>query len=790
MHPLSSQTSNLPTPKFSTDDGGKRASQTSQSLEAVPHSPIALHRAATNEPNLLGEAVSRDVEGTEPPPPNQPIKAWLDTLQHQSSLPLALVTAKTLAVQFVNDAFREILGLAAGHAIAAPSEGLQLLSLFQASDQSKLRKLFRRHMLAHVLAHSYNVPHLVDAHLLTEPILVRGPRFHQSNTQRIIELRLSSDRVQILSLNAGLMADLKACFPQPPTSAEVMAQLLDPASALNAIQQALERDRYGAEGLMLIEGADVTERETLQTLTELLLNPESVLQPQKFSQTNLLIKALFRADEGLILNAEHDYATLFLELDQPEWRPYRYPSDQIENSVFCQAAQSGQVINVPDLALVERTPIEQTLYDQGRRSLLLIPLVAKALSTEDNQCNLLGMAGVVSDRPYAFHPQDQRHATALIPALAAAMRNTMRDRFTSIHPSVRWRFEQEAERRSWGLTPEPIVFTEVYPLYGISDIRGSSDERNRAIQNDLLAQFQLALTVLDAVCESQANAYAQQLRFDLVEQKNVLEAGITVEAEVTFIRYLQENLEIHFETFSRWGDTVTAAIAAYQAACDNEQGCVYEARGIYDHTIQQINGLLRETWGRWQTTMQAITPHYCDIEASDGIDHMIYAGQSIDPNFLTFQLNSLRYEQLRAVCDCARVCLELQQRFETQMEVTHLVLVQDSTVDITHHEDTERLFDVQGTRDTRYEIVKKRIDKAVEAHNRDRITQPGMLTVVYSTPAEWEQYCQYLHYLNREGWVTAEIEQGAVEPLQGVNGLKFARVRVLPAKTVNNPQCD
>jgi hypothetical protein len=106
--------------------------------------------------------------------------------------------------------------------------------------------------------------------------------------------------------------------------------------------------------------------------------------------------------------------------------------------------------------------------------------------------------------------------------------------------------------------------------------------------------------------------------------------------------------------------------------------------------------------------------------------------------------------------------------------------VQAFTVDIVHDDTSERLFDVRGTRDTRYEIVKKRIDKACDAETGDRITQPGMLTVVYSTTEEWQEYERYLRYLHREGIVDSSIERGTVEPLQGVSGLKFARVRVNP----------
>jgi len=36
---------------------------------------------------------------------------------------------------------------------------------------------------------------------------------------------------------------------------------------------------------------------------------------------------------------------------------------------------------------------------------------------------------------------------------------------------------------------EDIIFKDVYPLFGVSDIRGSSIQRNIAIQGDLLEQL-------------------------------------------------------------------------------------------------------------------------------------------------------------------------------------------------------------------------------------------------------------------------------------------------------------
>ena len=43
---------------------------------------------------------------------------------------------------------------------------------------------------------------------------------------------------------------------------------------------------------------------------------------------------------------------------------------------------------------------------------------------------------------------------------------------------------------------DEIIFEDVYPLFGQSDIKGSSDARNNAIQEDLTTQLTLAINVL------------------------------------------------------------------------------------------------------------------------------------------------------------------------------------------------------------------------------------------------------------------------------------------------------
>jgi hypothetical protein len=745
--------------------------------------------------NIATPASEPTRASTSPPSQPQSLNAsdCLEIIKHHSRLVMAVVDVaismaskpQSYRILFANDYFYQLTGLNT----TEEQTTVSLLSHLARTDQRVMRERFSRHCLNAILAHYYGQPQLVAGRLLHEPMLITllDP---VTNQHRTLELRLrSADQggMKITALKPELKARLDQCWSSPPTKQQVMTQLLTTGSPLQKFLADLKPDSYTASGCVLIEGMDVTERETSKTLVQLLASRESVLEPSKFNRANALMKKLFDADGSLLLSAEKNQAKLYTGLENPEWNSFTYAVEAMGESIFFQATERNEVLNVPDLALTCQTKCEQDVLQTGVRSLLLIPLVMQSALLGKSPERLIGLVGLTSTRPCAFDQVDCSNATTLVPALTAAMRHSVQDRFTNIHPSVRWRFEQEAERRSWGLPPAPIVFENVYPLYGISDIRGSSVERNRAIQEDLLTQFRLALAVLESVKDQIKNALVHQLDLDLQEHIANLEQGITVDAELTQLQYLKEEVEAHFPCFAKLSPTAALAIEKYKQAIDGEQGCVYKARSIYDRTINHINILLRNTWSQWQQSMQTVTQHYCDIEATDGIDHMIYAGQAIDPNFTDFHLRSLRYEQLRAVCDCARKSFTIKAMYDTDMVVTHLVLVQAFTVDIMHDESTERLFDVRGTRDTRYEIVKKRIDKACHIETGERITQPGMLTIVYSTNDEWGEYQKYLRYLHREGWIDNQIEQGTVEPLQGVSGLKFARVRVLPENSTLVP---
>ena len=552
-------------------------------------------------------------------------------------------------------------------------------------------------------------------------------------------------------------------------------------TSLEALEKQFNLNDYEVTGWLFLEAMEVTLQEWIYDLTKCLLNGESILGLEKFRQVGQILRHIFRATQGFVLRIDAHQVQISRTAEDCPREVSHLTIPAGTESGFLQAIAAYQPVCIPELSQGSIGPVEQFFLDLGMRSVLLIPLRLEMNGSplEMERCSG-GVVGLASDRPNQFDRLDKGLAHQITPTLTAALRESAQSRFSHIHPAVKWRFAQEAERRSWGLKPEPLVFEEVYPLYGISDLRGSSLGRDLAIQTDLLAQFRLAIATLDAACAVQDWPLLDQLRQDTAEYLKEIQSGVTVEAEVKGVQFLQRNFEVHLNYLFELGEAVAEAVTAYRKAWDPERQSVYRAQGQYDATIGSINRALRKTWDRWQGRMQAITPHYCDVDATDGLDHMIYAGASIAPGMTPFHLQNLRYEQLRAMCACARMGFRIEQHYDNQWQLTHLVLTQGTPVDIVHDETTEKLFTVRGTRDTRYEIVKKRIDKARDAATGERITQPGQLTIVYATDDEGAEYQEYLRYLTREGLIAPDRDRGEIESLQGANGLRYVRVRVLP----------
>jgi len=133
------------------------------------------------------------------------------------------------------------------------------------------------------------------------------------------------------------------------------------------------------------------------------------------------------------------------------------------------------------------------------------------------------------------------------------------------------------------------------------------------------------------------------------------------------------------------------------------------------------------------------------------------------------------------VCGMARQAECLKERLKVPLETAHLILVQNTPLSIRFRFD-EKQFDVDGAYNIRYEIMKKRIDKAVIKGTSERLTQPGKIAIVYSQPWEVSEYRQYIDYLQASGYLTGQIAVSGVYRHDSANARTHREVLIQSSK--------
>ncbi len=156
-----------------------------------------------------------------------------------------------------------------------------------------------------------------------------------------------------------------------------------------------------------------------------------------------------------------------------------------------------------------------------------------------------------------------------------------------------------------------------------------------------------------------------------------------------------------------------------------------------------------------------------------------------DRTFDAYNLQNFRLWQLLTMVDIARKITSLKATLKAPLDITQLILVHDQPLSIRFRAD-EHQFDVDGAYDIRYEIVKKRIDKAYIKNTGERLTQPGKIAIVYNQVKIEDEYERYFHYLRARNLMVGVVEMLALEALPGATGLRALRIAVAPEEPATN----
>jgi hypothetical protein len=437
--------------------------------------------------------------------------------------------------------------------------------------------------------------------------------------------------------------------------------------------------------------------------------------------------------------------------------------------------------NEPDNVLAQR------FDEEGIQSFILGPVVKND--------HLLGIIELASDNKHDLNSINANQLEIVMPFMTDTIdrqytyminqvRAVIQKEYTTIHPSVYWKFQREAlkyiefHRQDKDYTLKEITFKEVYALYGQIDIKGSSDTRNLSVQLDLKDQLNALIPLLEKL----QPYFNDALPVEWIENLRSMAGDLQLPLRADTEQLIQNYLDIHIDPLLKKAvdQQLPEASAVNNYLMETGQtGEFHEHRKMYETTVAMINEKMSTLLDRWQTKAQVSYPHYYERFKTDGVEHNLYIGQAITPNriFDIRDLYNLRLWQIQVQCQMEYEHNRIKHTLPYPLNVTSLILAFSLPISIRFRMDEKR-FDVDGTYNARFEIVKKRIDKAFIKNTTERITATGKLTIVYSNKAEEKEYRNYIHFLQSKKMLEEGIDMLDIEDLQGISGLKALRVRI------------
>ncbi len=592
--------------------------------------------------------------------------------------------------------------------------------------------------------------------------------------------------------------EVKAVKPLKKLSDKQIHELLNNLSDGDLWMKYIPPENFVFEGLIIGFISDVTKEEILSTLKVMAANEGGKSNHENdLNYLEILAKSFLNQPEVKLGILQTTYGPWIESLT---WCLLRtHDEDMVQcaldtpTSAYAKVMKSNKPYVVDDLQMrKDLTDLERGIRDQGIRSLLLAPL-------KDIEGKIISIFELASPEPYQFNHLTlvqleefislmEMGTNKFIQEMNNSINLTIQQEFTSIHPSVEWKFRHVASKYFWERviqlkqsSPDQIVFKNVYPLYGQADIVGSSRHRNESIRSDLTDNLQRLHRLLVAcrkelhfhlldVYDEKVSAHLERLKKSFVSS----DESIIVELLTVEIHPLLTELRERFPQLPQ------QMLDDYFDYMDTELGIVYRKRKAYEDSVALINQTISNFLLEEEEKMQQILPHYFEKFQTDGVEYNIYLGQSIleEGTFHPFYLRDFRLWQLIMMCKITRLVEKEVINFPLLLTTAQLVFVYNSSLSIRFQMD-EKKFDVDGAYNVRYEILKKRIDKAYIKGTQERLTQPGKIAIVWLQEKDRQEYQEYLDHLIRNEYIHPDVEDLELEKMQGVEGLKAIRVTVM-----------
>ena len=424
---------------------------------------------------------------------------------------------------------------------------------------------------------------------------------------------------------------------------------------------------------------------------------------------------------------------------------------------------------------------------EGLTSYISIPL--------NYRHGLVGFVELYSYAPDTLTTSSMMHwrkFTPLLTQLAAeiiflfknSLERIVMNNFTAVNPAVEWRFNEVAARqlaahmRQEKEPPlERVRFEKVHPIYGAIDVKGSTQLRNSIYRSDHLSKIEHLKQFLNTLPVQSEKSIVKILKDRVSEVTNWLnleDYGLHMLDVFLFINEeLSETLDRIKAEIPDYGDLIDRFISQQKEIGDNQSD-------LFEISLQHLNKLIKNEVQHFNTAVQDVFPSYFELFRSDGVEYDMYVGQSITPTkiFESSFLRTIRKLQIISMVHIGQVAAKVMLSQPVPMQVTLLIFVHTSTIDISFRED-ERRFDVEGGYNIRYQMVKKRIDKVRIKDTNERLVRPNTLAIIFQGDTLEKEVRELLSEVAAIGMLEPEVEFCTLEEIQGVSELRAIRAEIV-----------
>lgn len=626
----------------------------------------------------------------------------------------------------------------------------------------------------------FYLPEFVQVHR-EAAIPIKDP---QKSFSRYYQMQLRTD-----------FTEVEAIKPLKKISKKELDELLEEPDNSSKWLSLFPPENFKFSGVVLIRFTDISRQQIISQLKDNLLSAESIISDRIIGSIGYKMSSLAQRCSLKVGIFPYEEGETLARYNQSLWkglainRETGLTCEDLADSFYQTVFSDKKILIVSDLKTIQPSLVRDKLMDTGIKSLYLAPLI--------DEGKFIGYLEIGAHEANGLDVFSTLYFEELLPLFAMAVSRFLegledkvqaiiKQNCTAVHPAVEWKFNKAAidylDQSDKGLLTEmaPIVFEEVYPFYGLSDVRNSSKTRNACIKQDLVDQLKSAKRTLSVISKDRPLLAFDEIIYKIEQQLSQVQKGLQSGDEQTVREFFRReiNAVLNDLELSKFPES-QKALKGYFKQLDPELGVIYRKRKDFEESITFLNERISKYLDEQQIEAQKMYPHYYERFKTDGVDYNIYIGQSINPSekFGKIFLRNMRLWQLKSMCGATMLAAKLKSEMKIPLDTAQLILAYATPMSVQFRYD-EKKFDVNGAYNIRYEIIKKRIDKAYIAETKERLTQPGKIAIVFSHRDERAEYLRYISYLQSFGMIQNKIEEVDLEELPGAEGLKALRIKV------------